>query len=113
MQLGLIAGGLVDGTVNLWNPAKIVGAVGSEEPADAADDVLVASLQKHTGAVRSCTQPLLRPPCGVASRHRCARIVSLTRHTTRVRDATRRDAGQRPAVQPVQPEPAGFRRRGR
>ena len=50
-QLGLIAGGLVDGTVNLWNPAKIVGVAGSEEPSDGADGALVASLQKHSGAV--------------------------------------------------------------
>ena len=50
-QLGLIAGGLVDGTVNLWNPAKIVGVAGGDEPSDGADGALVASLQKHTGAV--------------------------------------------------------------
>ena len=50
-QLGLIAGGLVDGTVNLWNPSKIVGMAGGDEPSDGADGALVASLQKHTGAV--------------------------------------------------------------
>jgi protein transport protein SEC31 len=50
-QLGLIAGGLVDGTVNLWNPSKIVGVAGGDEPSDGADGALVASLQKHTGAV--------------------------------------------------------------
>jgi protein transport protein SEC31 len=65
-QLGLIAGGLVDGTVNLWNPAKIVGVAGGEEPSDGADGALVASLQKHTGAVRGpcpCAQQrALRQP---------------------------------------------------
>jgi hypothetical protein len=75
-QLGLIAGGLVDGTVNLWNPAKIVGAVGSEEPADAADDVLVASLQKHTGAVRRrCCAFRVAAPRGALAQ-RCVAGVS-------------------------------------
>jgi len=55
-QLGLIAGGLVDGTVNLWNPAKIVGG---EELSEGADGALVASLQKHTGAVSALR--LVRP----------------------------------------------------
>ena len=50
-QLGLIAGGLVDGTVNLWNPAKIVGAPLTEEPTDGGNGCLITSLQKHTGAV--------------------------------------------------------------
>ena len=60
-QLGLIAGGLVDGTVNLWNPSKIVGVAGGDEPSDGADGALVASLQKHTGAVSPAfLVPLLR-----------------------------------------------------
>ena len=56
-QFGLIAGGLVDGTVNLWNPAKIVGSEGSEDPGDTSNGALLASLQKHSGGVRHETQP--------------------------------------------------------
>ena len=52
-QLGLIAGGLVDGTVNLWNPAKIIGTPLTEEPSDGSSSCLVTSLQKHAGAVRT------------------------------------------------------------
>ena len=65
-QLGLIAGGLVDGTVNLWNPAQIVGAVGSEEPGSAGDGALVANLQKHSGAVRAFA---LAAPASARARH--------------------------------------------
>ena len=43
-QHGLLAGGLVDGTVNLWNPHAIVSG-GGEDP-------LVTKLEKHTGAVK-------------------------------------------------------------
>ena len=50
----------MDGTVNLWNPSKIVGVAGGDEPSDGADGALVASLQKHTGAVSpACLAPLL------------------------------------------------------
>jgi protein transport protein SEC31 len=51
-QYGLIAGGLVDGTVNLWNPAKVLGGAGCEEPGDTTSGALLASLQKHAGGVR-------------------------------------------------------------
>jgi protein transport protein SEC31 len=43
-QHGLLAGGLVDGTVNLWNPAAIIRGQG--------EDPLVTQLQKHSGAVK-------------------------------------------------------------
>ncbi|PKU77187.1 protein transport protein SEC31 homolog B [Dendrobium catenatum] len=44
-SLGLIAGGLGDGTISLWNPVKLIGSEGS-------DDAFVARLEKHTGPVR-------------------------------------------------------------
>ena len=47
-QYGVLAGGLETGAVVLWNPAKIINA----EPGDAAAASQVASLAKHTGAVR-------------------------------------------------------------
>ncbi|CAI7811825.1 unnamed protein product [Closterium sp. NIES-54] len=44
---GIIAGGLIDGTVALWNPARIIsGKTGEGEGA------LVAKMSKHKGAVR-------------------------------------------------------------
>ncbi|CAN6442260.1 unnamed protein product [Victoria cruziana] len=43
-ELGLIAGGLVDGSINIWNPLKLISSKDAEGS-------LVASLQKHTGPV--------------------------------------------------------------
>ena len=43
-RLGLIAGGLVDGTVNVYNPAKIVDG--------ATNGAIITKLAKHQGAVR-------------------------------------------------------------
>ncbi|XP_020585788.1 protein transport protein SEC31 homolog B isoform X2 [Phalaenopsis equestris] len=44
-SFGLIAGGLADGTINVWNPAKLIGSEGN-------DDAFVTRLEKHTGPVR-------------------------------------------------------------
>ncbi|PKA62399.1 WD-40 repeat-containing protein MSI2 [Apostasia shenzhenica] len=44
-SLGLIAGGLSDGTIGVWNPLKLIGS-------DGDDDAFVARLEKHTGPVR-------------------------------------------------------------
>ncbi|XP_020519257.1 protein transport protein SEC31 homolog B isoform X2 [Amborella trichopoda] len=44
-SLGLIAGGLVDGCVNLWNPLSLISSRNNE-------NAVVARLQKHTGPVR-------------------------------------------------------------
>ena len=49
---GLIAGGLVDGSVNLYNPARIIGSPVGAEPADGAGGALLTKMQKHTGPVR-------------------------------------------------------------
>ena len=46
LQLGLLAGGLADGSVVLWDPASILDA-------KAGKTALLAKMQKHTGAV-SC-----------------------------------------------------------
>ncbi|KAM0954325.1 putative transcription factor WD40-like family [Dioscorea sansibarensis] len=43
--MGLVAGGLGDGTVSLWNPAKLISGHGE-------DGALVMKLEKHTGPVR-------------------------------------------------------------
>lgn len=41
--LGILAGGMADGSVKFWNPSKIVN--GHEETAE------IASVERHTGAV--------------------------------------------------------------
>ena len=50
VQAGVLAGGLTDGSICLWNPAKVLrAAAGStDEGAGAA----VATLRKHTGPVK-------------------------------------------------------------
>ncbi|MQL67954.1 hypothetical protein Taro_000254, partial [Colocasia esculenta] len=54
--LGLVAGGLVDGAVGVWNPIKLISA-GSNE----VEDALVARLEKHKGAVRGLEFCSLQP----------------------------------------------------
>jgi protein transport protein SEC31 len=49
---GLIAGGLVDGSVNLYNPARIIGSPVGSEPSDGAGGALLTKMQKHSGPVR-------------------------------------------------------------
>ncbi|KAG0496695.1 hypothetical protein HPP92_001386 [Vanilla planifolia] len=44
-SLGLIAGGLGDGTISVWNPLKLIGSKDF-------DVAFVARLEKHTGPVR-------------------------------------------------------------
>jgi protein transport protein SEC31 len=47
-QLGIIAGGLADGSICLWNPSAIVAApAGPQKP-----QPLLAKMQKHGGAVK-------------------------------------------------------------
>ena len=49
---GIIAGGLVDGSVNLYNPAKIIGSPIGAEPSDGTSGALITKMQKHSGPVR-------------------------------------------------------------
>ena len=54
-SLGIIAGGLVDGTVLLYDPSKVVGTATSSDDANgdsAASGAVVAKLNQHTSAVR-------------------------------------------------------------
>ncbi|KAK9829183.1 hypothetical protein WJX72_004364 [[Myrmecia] bisecta] len=46
--LGLLAGGLTDGAIVVWDPAKVVG----EETNGGESAALVSKLQKHTAAVK-------------------------------------------------------------
>ncbi len=58
-QYGVLAGGLETGAVVLWNPANVVDA----GPGDASASQ-VASLAKHTGAVRNPPPKHLQLCCG-------------------------------------------------
>jgi protein transport protein SEC31 len=54
LQYGLIAGGLADGSVCVWNPARIIGHKAEQptSPAAASSGQLLARLQKHQGPVK-------------------------------------------------------------
>ena len=56
----MLAGGLETGAVVLWNPAAIINA----ESGDAAAAGQVASLAKHSGAVRAFAAPPARTGLG-------------------------------------------------
>ncbi|PSC76171.1 transport SEC31-like protein B isoform B [Micractinium conductrix] len=51
---GLIAGGLADGSVCVWNPARIIGQAADAKPTSPAGGrgAMLARLQKHAGAVK-------------------------------------------------------------
>lgn len=66
-QLGLIAGGLSDGTIGIWNPDAIIKA---QQGAEDVPDALVATLAGHEGAVRL---PLHSWPCFHGAHHVLAR----------------------------------------
>lgn len=40
--MGLIAGGMIDGLVNIWNPAKVISG----------QDPMIVSIEQHTGGIR-------------------------------------------------------------
>ncbi|CAN6312709.1 unnamed protein product [Urochloa humidicola] len=56
LGLGLLAGGLGDGTVALWNPRAMISSEG-----EGADDAMVARLEKHKGPVRGLDFSEFRP----------------------------------------------------
>ncbi len=67
-QLGLLAGGLADGTVCLWDPAKVIDAPsGTEDVAIAT----VSKLTKHHGGVRPPCIPTRRPLAVLVAVARC------------------------------------------
>ncbi|KAL6841806.1 hypothetical protein ACP4OV_028318 [Aristida adscensionis] len=54
-SLGLLAGGLSDGSVAVWNPLSMISSEGQ------AEDAMVARLEKHTGLVRGLEFSELTP----------------------------------------------------
>ncbi|KAK4414507.1 protein transport protein SEC31B [Sesamum alatum] len=56
-SLGLIAGGLVDGNIGLWNPKHLICKKGSET----SENAFVANLSRHRGPVRGLEFNSLSP----------------------------------------------------
>ncbi|KAL2234144.1 UNVERIFIED_CONTAM: Protein transport protein SEC31 B [Sesamum indicum] len=56
-SLGLIAGGLVDGNIGLWNPRHLICKKGSET----SENAFVANLSRHRGPVRGLEFNSLSP----------------------------------------------------
>ena len=59
MQDGILAGGMADGTIGLWNPGRIAraGTNGGEEGTP------VATMRTHKGAVRRNLHSCLHAAC--------------------------------------------------
>ncbi|GER45356.1 transport protein SEC31 [Striga asiatica] len=51
-SLGLIAGGLVDGNIGIWNPKHVICSDPSKRGSDASENAFVANLSRHKGPVR-------------------------------------------------------------
>ena len=74
LQLGLLGGGLADGSICIWNPARIVGHSAQE----ASKGTLLCRLQKHQGAVRNCGSALLYSKKLTACTGSCSLAAHLT-----------------------------------
>ncbi|KAL0464476.1 UNVERIFIED_CONTAM: protein transport protein SEC31B [Sesamum latifolium] len=59
-SLGLIAGGLVDGNIGLWNPKHLICKKGSET-SETSENAFVANLSRHRGPVRGLEFNSLSP----------------------------------------------------
>ncbi|CAH9098983.1 unnamed protein product [Cuscuta epithymum] len=51
-SMGLIAGGLVDGKIGLWNPKRLISSSECGEGPEAAGEAFVGHLSNHSGPVR-------------------------------------------------------------
>ena len=71
LQDGVLAGGMADGSITLWNPAKLAVANGGEASP-------VTTLKKHSGAVRIAQIMLVRTLLGCRLRCRVGHAASRT-----------------------------------
>ncbi|VFQ84239.1 unnamed protein product [Cuscuta campestris] len=51
-SMGLIAGGMVDGTIGLWNPKRLISSDENQEGTEAAGEAFLGPLFDHSGPVR-------------------------------------------------------------
>ncbi|KAG8391173.1 hypothetical protein BUALT_Bualt01G0160200 [Buddleja alternifolia] len=59
--LGLIAGGLVDGNIGLWNPKPLICSDTSKKGSDTIENAFVGNLSRHRGPVRGLEFNSLSP----------------------------------------------------
>ncbi|KAL7158037.1 hypothetical protein ABFS83_02G116000 [Erythranthe nasuta] len=60
-SLGLIAGGLVDGNIGLWNPKNLICSDGVNKGSDTSENAFVTNLSRHKGPVRGLEFNSLSP----------------------------------------------------
>lgn len=51
-SMGLIAGGLVDGNIGLWNPKRLISSGESQDGPEAVGEAFLGHLSNHSGPVR-------------------------------------------------------------
>ncbi|PIN23651.1 Vesicle coat complex COPII, subunit SEC31 [Handroanthus impetiginosus] len=51
-SLGIIAGGLVDGNIGLWNPKPLICSDTSKKGSDTSENAFITNLSRHRGPVR-------------------------------------------------------------
>ncbi|KAL6495733.1 Protein transport protein Sec31B [Orobanche gracilis] len=60
-SFGLIAGGLVDGNIGLWNPKHVICSDPSKRGSETIENAFIASLSRHKGPVRGLEFNSLSP----------------------------------------------------
>ncbi|KAL0379847.1 UNVERIFIED_CONTAM: protein transport protein SEC31B, partial [Sesamum angustifolium] len=60
-SLGLIAGGLVDGNIGLWNPQHLICSETSKKGSETSEKAFVGNLSRHRGPVRGLEFNSLTP----------------------------------------------------
>ncbi|GFP92420.1 protein transport protein sec31 homolog b [Phtheirospermum japonicum] len=60
-SMGLIAGGLVDGNIGIWNPKHMICSDPSKRGSDTSENAFVANLSRHKGPVRGLEFNALSP----------------------------------------------------
>ncbi|KAL2478412.1 Protein transport protein SEC31-like protein B [Forsythia ovata] len=63
-SVGLIAGGLVDGNIGLWNPNTLIRSHASKKDYETSESAFVGHLSRDKGPVRGLEfNSLSKPPC--------------------------------------------------
>ncbi|CAA0816578.1 Protein transport protein SEC31 homolog B [Striga hermonthica] len=60
-SLGLVAGGLVDGNIGLWNPKSLISSGTNKKTCDTIENALVGNLSRHRGPVHGLEFSSLSP----------------------------------------------------
>nr|GMD65329.1 protein transport protein SEC31 homolog B [Ipomoea batatas] len=49
--LGIVAGGLVDGSIGMWNPRVLISSIANQEGGEVTENAFLGHLSKHSGPV--------------------------------------------------------------